>query len=649
MCFRLCCKNKVERRLFDEILNVSSFGKIHFSKNGELLHYNSKAERFFPGLSEISASKSALSDFWDIIYTNAIDCDESIWAGVLKESKYSENPPFREILSFDEGRTCLVEVKPLNDGGSLFVVSDVSFDTRREAQVLHLNKDNFSLQNAVESARNGIVISNLKAKGNPIIYANKAACDYFGLSPLDIEDCSWDVFAALIENEEERLLFTKATEDFEANDIEFALDEENGPWFSFKCTIVKNSSGHPDLMVGEFMDVTTLKKREREMFQSKKLEALGELAAGVAHDFNNLLSIIDGFTLMAQRNLSDDAAVEEYLQRIHSASARGAALTKKMITFSRHKVTSNRVINISDLIREQTGLFEPLMPPNIQFRLLPIDKGVHVRVSEDSVSQVLMNLVINARDSMENDGGVLTLDMQVQPYAVLPPAVRLKAKEEKGYACIKVQDTGSGMDPETMDRIFDPFFSTKEQGKGTGLGMSIVYGLVNEVGGFLEIQSILGTGTTVSIFLPVTDEKVGKQISGRPDIPAQIRLEGYTSMIVEDEPDLLEVMRNILAGLGMNVLVARNGNEALIVQDDFDGDIDLLITDVVMPEMDGVKLSELFLSLRPETKIIFTSGYPGQGDSAPVELPDDVTFVPKPVDYDSIAVTVYNEILNISH
>ena len=649
MSYSVCRSKRLERRLFDEILEVSNFGKIHFSAKGKLLHFNSKAEGFFPELPDIATSKTALSDFWDVIYANAIDCDESIWAGVLKEGTFAERPPFREILSFGEGRTGLIEVKPLRDGGSLFAVSDVSFDTRREEEVLHLNKDNYSLQNAIESARNGIVISDLKAKGNPIVYANRAATEFFGLSSQDLEDCSWDVFANMIQSADQRQSFLDVTRHQKADGYEFAIDEDDGAWFSFKCSLVQDSKGLDDLMVGEFMDITELKQREREMFQSRKLEALGELAAGVSHDFNNILSIIDGFTLMAQKSLPEDSEAQEHLKRVSSASRRGAALTKKMITFSRHKVRSQTVINLSDVVEEQKALLDPLMLPSVQFRLLPVDEGVYVRISEDSISQILMNLIINARDAMEDTGGLLTLDMRVQPYTLLPQSVRSRADEDTQYAHIKVEDTGSGMDPETLERVFDPFFSTKDQGKGTGLGMSIVYGLVNEADGLVDIRSTPKVGTSISIFLPLAEEGEGKKVIGDASVPEQIRLEGYTVLVVEDEPDLLTVMRNILDDMGMTVLYATNGNEALMVQDDYEGEIDILLTDVVMPEMDGVKLRELFLSLRPSTKIIFMSGYPGQGDSAPFELPEDVTFIPKPVDYDSISVTVYQEILTKSN
>lgn len=197
-----------------------------------------------------------------------------------------------------------------------------------------------------------------------------------------------------------------------------------------------------------------------------------------------------------------------------------------------------------------------------------------------------------------------------------------------------------GMPKDVVDRIFDPFFTTKEQGKGTGLGLSMVYGLVKQIGGHIDVFSTLGQGTTMSVYLPLSD-KVPKKILGGEDNLSSIRFDGYSVLVAEDEPDLLALVSNMLEDLGMKVLRASNGNEALAVQDDYEGKIDLLLTDVVMPELNGVDLADLLKELRPDVNVIFMSGYPAKGQMARVEIPEDAVFIAKPIEYDALVKVIY--------
>ena len=631
-------------RLLGEAMDSGGMGKIFFDSKGRISRTNNKAVEFIPDL-DLKKGGMKLDEFWDYLFEHAVDCDESLKNTLNKsiETQDNTNPAFREVIEVGDGRLCLVEVKNLHKGGSLFILSDISLDKKREDHVLDLNKSNYRLQKAIESATNGILVSDLKISGNPLVFANKALCEYVGFSMDNLKNWTWDVVLDLVENQDEKANLLQALILGKDADLEISIKRDDGiRHFNIKLSYVTDNNNDPDLLVAIFTETTLLKQKEAEAFQTQKLEALGQLAAGVAHDFNNVLSIIDGFSMMAGKGLDEESNVSQYLKKIQSASKRGAALTKKMLTFSRHKIISREVIDLSSFLEEQKVLLEPLVTASIRFLIRVKGEGIRISASPDSMSQIIMNLVVNARDAMP-DGGTLTIELDCCDRSGLPEKIRNQT-EEKKFSRLSISDTGVGMDKKTLARVFDPFFSTKPQGKGTGLGMSIVYGLIQEMGGFLDVVSSPGVGTTISMYIPASDAPVTKQASGDIDDPGSLKLKGYTVLVAEDEPDLLLVVCDMLEQMELNVITASNGDEALLKQDEYEGDIDLLLSDVIMPEMNGVKLAELLVSLRPETKVVFMSGYPGSGEMAPVELPEDAIFIPKPVDYDRLARVVYSTI-----
>jgi CheY-like chemotaxis protein len=244
-------------------------------------------------------------------------------------------------------------------------------------------------------------------------------------------------------------------------------------------------------------------------------------------------------------------------------------------------------------------------------------KGIPVRTTADAISQIVMNLVLNARDSMPTGGDILI-------------SVYEETKESGPTAILKVIDGGVGMSADVIEKIFDPFFTTKEQGKGTGLGLSMVYGLVQQMGGNIEVTSSVGEGTSFTISIPVSEGQILEDTHSLESAAGDC-VRGKTILIAEDEPDLLEIMSETLKEFSMNVLTAKNGNEALVVQDEYQDKIDFLLTDMVMPEMGGLKLAELIKEVRPETHVVFMSGYPVRGEIASVNLPKDAVFMAKPV------------------
>lgn len=376
-----------------------------------------------------------------------------------------------------------------------------------------------------------------------------------------------------------------------------------------------------DLFIHIIMEDTTESKMlQSQHLQSQRLEALGQLAGGVAHDFNNLLSIIDGYARVAKKSAAGNAQIMNYMDHIGKAVERGASLTARLLTFGRHKVVKDTVLDLGKLIEDQEPLLRPLMDASVVFSI-NTQGDIPVEIASDSLCQVLMNLCVNARDAMP-DGGTLMIDcMRVD-----------------NRARIQVIDSGCGMAPDVQARIFDPFFTTKDQGKGTGLGLSMAYSLIKDMKGDIEVESRPGQGSVFTIWLPLSNQTQAL-VDFMPVNPHET-LEGLTVLVAEDEPDLLELVSGMIESMGAHVLRASNGNQAMQVQERYDGQIDFLLTDVVMPEMNGVKLSENVHDIRPDVKTLFMSGYPATGLLARIQLPEGALLMPKPVDFEKLSVVI---------
>ena len=484
----------------------------------------------------------------------------------------------------------------------------------------------------------GIIIGDGQDSDCPILYSNPAFIQMLPEGPDDILGHAMrDVLSRYRSEDDFQDHIRHVMEKGESRTIQVEQFDASPPfWYKIEISPVLNGEGRPEYILGVIEDVSERKMREAQLIQSQKLEALGQLAGGVAHDFNNLLSIIDGYARIARKEVGEDHSVASYLDRVIEAIKRGASLTKQLLTFGRHNIVTEAVTDLGQLVQDQEMLLKPLLDASVTLSIKG-QSGLFIDCAPDSIGQILINLAVNARDAMEKVGGQLSIDVSMADEKAVS-----KARKEKGekcdYVCLKVSDTGSGMDEETKKRIFDPFFTTKDQGKGTGLGLSMVYGLVKQMNGFVDVESTAGEGTSIMIYFPVSERQPVKKITHVEGEGGQsIRLEGYTVLVAEDEPDIRKLVGQMLEDMGMTVLKAGNGNEALAVQEDYEGQIDFLVTDVVMPELDGVRLARLFESVRPDANIVFMSGYPASGQMARIEIPDGAYLLPKPIKYDALA------------
>lgn len=352
-------------------------------------------------------------------------------------------------------------------------------------------------------------------------------------------------------------------------------------------------------------DVTERKQLEQQLRQAQRMESVGQLAGGVAHDFNNLLGIILGYADLLLTSSKSSAHERKKLELILESGQRAAAVTRQLLAFSRQQVLQLTVLNLSTVVSEVERLLRPLINEDIAL-IARLDANLpRVKADRCQLEQVIMNLVVNARDAMPI-GGTLTLETFCA--TVDDEYSRTHVPQMPGlYVVLAVSDTGVGMDQATQARIFEPFFTTKELGKGTGLGLATVYGIVKQSDGFIWVYSEPGHGTTFKVYLPTADITVEKA-------PAQVSVTmkptwSATVLVVEDEPSLRELTCESLKSAGYRVLEAEDVNDAIRIAHHHPEPIDLLLTDVVMPGMSGRELASRVLGLRPNLKVIYTSGY----------------------------------------
>ena len=365
----------------------------------------------------------------------------------------------------------------------------------------------------------------------------------------------------------------------------------------------------------------------------QKMEAIGRLAGGIAHDFNNLVQAIGGYAEVLLRRLPEHDPLRHSAAEIKKAGDRAAALTRQLLAFSRQQVLQPRVLDLNQVVTNIEQLLRRLIGEDIELETeLAGDLGA-VKADAAQLEQVLMNLAVNARDAMR-DGGTLTIETrdvelsradQREAFAIVPGP----------YVLLAVSDTGGGMDAEIRARAFEPFFTTKPAGQGTGLGLSTVYGIVKQSGGYIWLDSEPGLGTRVRIYLPRVEEPV-ETLDSRRQTSRTVPRGTETLLLVEDEEGVRELISEWMTAHGYSVLTAANGVEALDLAFEFAGRIDVLIADVVMPQMGGPALAAKLLPLRPEMKVVYVSGYADEAIGDPEVLSAGAAFLQKPFTLDSL-------------
>lgn len=364
--------------------------------------------------------------------------------------------------------------------------------------------------------------------------------------------------------------------------------------------------GRPPLMLTMVRDVTAQRRLEDQFRQAQKMEAIGQLAGGVAHDFNNILTVIHGHASLLVGNPNLNANAEKSATQIMQAAARAASLTRQLLTFSRRQVMQPRLLDLNEVVGNMTSMLGRILGEDIALQLHYSTEEVRVEADAGMLEQVLLNLAVNSRDAMPR-GGVLSIRIAHQEVS---PAEALRFPEAKSgsFVCLSVADSGCGISPENLRRIFEPFFTTKEVGKGTGLGLATVYGIVKQHQGWIAVESHIGRGTQFRVYLQPSAKPPAKP--EEPAQQAQVRGGNETVLVVEDEAALRQLVCQLLAEHGYRVLEADSGVRAIELWKKSRQEIDLVLTDLVMPDrINGRELAERLWADRPELKVIFTSGY----------------------------------------
>jgi len=417
-------------------------------------------------------------------------------------------------------------------------------------------------------------------------------------------------------------------------EVEYRLRRNDNTYITVKGIgyPMLDANGSVTRVLGSVTDISSQRALEVQLRRSQKMEAFGKLAGGVAHDFNNLLTVITGYNEVVMSELAPDDPKREYIEEIARAANRASALTSQLLAFSRQQKLQLRVVNLNEVLRETSKMLARLIGEDIEMRMEEEEDLGNAKADVGQIEQVLMNLAVNARDAMPG-GGTMTMSTR---NAVIQGENRPANLPPGDYVVMEVGDTGMGMSPEVQARIFEPFFTTKAPGQGTGLGLATCYGIVKQSGGEIAVQSRLGAGTTFQIYLPRVYEDLNSY--DIPLGPEELPTGHQTILVVEDELPVRAIMRSVLQRLKYTVLEAANGAEAMRMLLRPGGErVELLMTDMVMPEMGGKELARRTRAAFPEMPIIFTSGYPAASNE---EMMAGACFLQKPFSPKDLAEAV---------
>jgi PAS domain S-box-containing protein len=533
----------------------------------------------------------------------------------------------------NDARHCLISVLLYREQGILEgSIVDVTEHKRAEEA---LRESELRFRTLFSQAAVGV--AQVESQTGRVVRINKRYCDIIGYTPDEMDQKS---LRDITHQDDLQKNLGNLKDLMEGRIRKFSIEKryyrKDGSivWVKMWVSPMWEVGQKPDYHIAVVEDITKLKSAEKEkqeletqLQQSQKMEAVGLLAGGIAHDFNNLLTIIIGNADFALEEASGNASLFSEIEEIRKAGRQAAALTRKLLAFSRKQLIKPIILNLNEILIETEKMLRRTIGEDIEFKTMFEPELWNVKMDQGQIEQILLNVVVNARDAMPT-GGKLTIEtanVELDDDYSQNHGVK---NTRRSYVMIAVTDTGTGMDEETQFRIFEPFFTTKKKDQGTGLGLSTVYGIVKQNNGRIRVYSEPGKGTTFKIYFPrtETDEK-----SDDKEQLDESRFKGFqTILVAEDSETLLKISRKALEKYGYKVLTARNGNEAMEIFNGHDGPIHLLLADVVMPGMNGRELAEQIRSKSSKIQVIYMSGYTDDAISKHGVLYDDIEFIEKP-------------------
>lgn len=591
-----------------------------FDVSGKLRYANDSAQRILQeGKAEIESGENSFKQFMEFLYVHADDSGDLSGNFSCVQGEDGK-VAFHDTIILESGRCYLVQFIESKGQSIVAELSDVTHLLHQREHLRFLSQEKDILLEAIQTSQKGILIADLSSPSKSIVFCNHALLSLIGMRQEELRDENiTDFFFALCPENIDML--KDIIEHGGKGEVWKCLQRPDGDlrWLEIRVASSIGNIHGKKFLTCYISDQTKMRMQQERLQQAQKLEAIGQLAGGIAHDFNNVLSIIDGFARLSESGLKRGEIITEHLQKIRRAVARATGITRQLLLFGRHRVTENKTHDAAQIIAEAEMLLAPLLRAGIHFNINLPDRPLWVEGSHDAFIQILMNLVINACDAMAEDGSItISAAINNDPHG-------------KNQIIITVTDTGSGMTPEICSRIFEPFFTTKAAGKGTGLGLTQVYGLISQMNGHITVDTVLGKGTTFVMQFPAAEAPAQSE-GVSSDAQKHNILSGKTILIAEDEPDLRDIMAGMVAEWGMEPICAADGIEALEMQDNFEGKIDVLLTDMVMPRLGGAHMARLFKEVRPETQVLYVSGYPEKGDIEGVDVPDGALFFAKPIE-----------------
>ncbi|MBP3956720.1 PAS domain S-box protein [Gemmata sp. G18] len=561
----------------------------------------------------------------DVVHPDDREHTARAWAVAIAErSAYQVDHRLRRADG--EYRHMSVRAAPVLDpGGAIREWVGVHTDVTEQARA----EDALRLRDrAIGAATQGLMITDSAPPDNPLVYVSPGFERNTGYGAAEVlgRNCRFlqgkDTDPAAVAR------IRAAIRAEEPCTVEILNYRKNGTpfWSDLSISPVRDTSGRLTQFVGVQTDVTARRDLEGQFHQAQKMEAIGQLAGGVAHDFNNLLTIINGYSDLLLQRLPPSDPSHELITEILKAGERSAALTRQLLAFSRRQVLAPRVLNLNEVVADTDKMLRRLIGEDVRLSTTLATTLWAVRADPGQIEQILMNLAVNARDAMPRGGRVT---IETQNVELDEAYTRTHADAHIGpQVLLSVTDTGNGIPPEVRARIFEPFFTTKGPGKGTGLGLATVYGIVKQSGGHVAVYSEMGIGTTFKVYFPRAELTAGgsKIQTGLRLLPGGAE----TVLLAEDEGAVRALIRRILVERGYTVLEAADGDEAVRVAAGHDGPIHLLITDVVMPDVDGRAVAERVVRDRPELRVLFVSGYTDDAVIRHGVLREGVNFLQKP-------------------
>ena len=630
---------KTEQRYHELFTNMRDAAAV-FDLQGRIIEFN-------PGFEELSGYSTQ-----EITRLTNKDITPSAWyryeEKIIKQQVFKKgySELYQKELQRKDGscfpvelRTYLIRNEQNEVEGTWAIIRDISERKRIE-------KEMRMLAHAMKSVRECVIVTDLDEQ---ILFVNEAFAKTYGYHIDELYGKKIDILRALGNDDKvvNKILPETLHKGWEG---EILNRHKNGQVFPIylSTSVIHDENNEPIALIGVAADITEKKKIEDQLRQAQKMDAIGKLAGGIAHDFNNILSVINGYTEMAMRELSIDQSLYRKLKQVSIAGEKAANLVRQLLAFSRKQVIEPKIVDINQLILDLNKILMRLIGEDIEMVVTLDEKAGLIKADPSQLEQILVNLVVNARDAINqktaiaSEKKIIITTRNVQ--GDKKSANKRSGKDNGKQVLISVTDTGIGMDAKTCDQIFEPFFTTKAEGRGTGLGLSTVYGIVKQNNASIELESQVGQGSTFKILWPAVESELPPTVSEKKN--ERVRGGKETILIVEDENQVRAVASEVLESIGYQIFEAANGIEAMAMLEKKNFQFDLVITDVIMPGMGGQELAENILKIKPDFKILFTSGYTDHKIDKSGRLINGANFLHKPYSISDLSQKVRELIEN---